>query len=144
MPRASCLVSHEIWNEVREETHLGLLHDTARVLVLVTRDGVTCLLSEGLLGLGLSGRSGRLNCQCHTLATCWGREGFQDERPSVMKPSGQRQGKKTHVSLALDYIGGLLEVRLLGVGLGGGGGLWQELARLWVDVKKGDGSDGIE
>jgi hypothetical protein len=29
----------------------------------------------------------------------------------------------THVGLALDGVGGLLEVRLLGVGLGGGGGL---------------------
>jgi hypothetical protein len=59
MPRASCSVSAKPTRR-RERTYLGLVNDTARVLVLVARNGVTGLLGEALLGFGLSGGSGGL------------------------------------------------------------------------------------
>lgn len=95
-------------------TYLGLVHDTARVLVLVSGESITGGLGPRLLRVGLASRGGGLKVS------------------TVLS----QKGRDTHVGLSSEHVLALLEVGLLGVRLSGGGSLWVELVEVHA---KGDG-----
>ena len=89
-------------------TYLGLVHDTTRVLVLVSGEGITGGLGPRFLRVGLASRGGGLKVS------------------TVLS----QKGRDTHVGLSSEHILALLEVGLLGVRLSGGGSLCVESARV--------------